>query len=42
MGGNWTSIVDKPHFQITYDYSVYELYEKYSRGEVVDGYVVLE
>ncbi len=37
-----TGIENKLHFQITYDYSVYELCDKHLRGEEVDGYVVLE
>ncbi|MBD5546490.1 MAG: hypothetical protein HDQ97_03710 [Lachnospiraceae bacterium] len=42
-GGNWESMPDYPHFQITYGYSVSELLKLYQEGKVEDGYyVVLE
>ena len=40
-GGDWVSIPDKPHFQITYGYTTDELLEKYNKGEVEDGFVIL-
>ena len=40
-GGDWVSIPDRPHFQITYGYTTAELLEKYNKGEVEDGYVIL-
>lgn len=41
-GGNWTSIVDKPHFQITFGYEIKELRSLYEGGKVKDGYVILD
>lgn len=40
-GGDWISIPDRPHFQITYGYTTAELLEKYNKGEIEDGYVIL-
>lgn len=41
-GGNWTSFKDMPHFQITFGYTTSELFNLYTRGDVEEGYVVLE
>ncbi|EOS41635.1 hypothetical protein C809_04206 [Lachnospiraceae bacterium MD335] len=41
-GGNWTSIIDKPHFQITFGYTTKELLQLYKEGKVKNGYVQIE
>jgi len=40
-GGEWRSFKDKPHFQITFGYTTKQLFHKYKKGEVENGYVKL-
>lgn len=41
-GGDWTSIVDKPHFQMDYGYTIGQLLEMYNQGKHENGYVKIE
>jgi len=38
-GGDWQKFKDKPHFEITFGYSTKQLFEKYKKGDLIDGYV---
>lgn len=41
-GGEWQETPDKPHYQMTFNYSCSELLKKYKNNEVDDnGYVIL-
>lgn len=36
-GGDWTSIKDDPHFQMTFGYSWQQLLDKHNKGEFIPG-----
>ena len=38
-GGDWTSFVDLPHFQMTFGYETSELLAMYNKGIMKNGYV---
>lgn len=40
-GGDWTSIIDKPHFEMTFGNSTADMRNKIAQGKVENGYVVL-
>ena len=41
-GGEWQETPDKPHYQMTFNYSCSELLKQYKNNEVDDnGYVIL-
>lgn len=37
-GGSWTSIVDKPHYQLQLGISVAALREKFEKGDTIEGF----
>lgn len=40
-GGDWKSLVDKPHFEMTFNNSLAQMRKKYESGEIDGGYVKL-
>ena len=38
-GGDWNSIIDKPHFEMNFGNTIAQLREKYNGGDILDGYV---
>lgn len=40
-GGDWSSIIDKPHFEMTFGNSTADMRNKIAQGNVKDGYVIL-
>ena len=40
-GGTWTSFVDRPHFQMTFDFTTAELLQRLNDGNTENGFVVL-
>jgi len=40
-GGDWTSIKDKPHFEMNFGNTLAQLRAKYDSGKLTDGYVQL-
>lgn len=40
-GGDWKSIIDKPHFEMNFGNTPQQLFAKYNQGKIKDGYVDL-
>ena len=40
-GGNWTGFVDRPHFQMTFDFTTTELNRRINAGQTQNGFVIL-
>ncbi|MCL2634385.1 MAG: D-alanyl-D-alanine carboxypeptidase family protein [Oscillospiraceae bacterium] len=38
-GGEWIELIDKPHFQMTFDLSLSDLHKSYQNNDYTDGYV---